>query len=198
MPEQVSILVDQIAADVREGCRLSPTGRARWRYRRTRAPAPGLGRMVLERMLAGVSTRRYPVALEPVGRGVDAQSRSTSTSAVSRKLVQPTHPGAFAAGRAAGAEPRSTGMSPSELSEPTATPTLSAQPGAHRAATEAPRHSGHPPWRRPSDGGHLRRCRDAQGRQPRSDSGGAGRDHASSTAALVRARRSRVETGPTT
>jgi hypothetical protein len=26
-----------------------------------------LGRMALERMLAGLSTRRYPVALEPVG-----------------------------------------------------------------------------------------------------------------------------------
>lgn len=49
-----------------------------------------LGRMALERMLAGVSARRYPVALEPVGRGVDAQARSTSKSAVSRKFVQLT------------------------------------------------------------------------------------------------------------
>jgi putative transposase len=49
-----------------------------------------LGRMALERMLAGVSARRYPVALEPVGRGVDDQARSTSKSAVSRKFVQLT------------------------------------------------------------------------------------------------------------
>ncbi len=49
-----------------------------------------LGRMALERMLAGVSTRRYPVALEPVGRGVADQARSTSKSAVSRKFVQLT------------------------------------------------------------------------------------------------------------
>ena len=31
-----------------------------------------LGRMAMERMLAGVSTRRYPVALEPVGEQVEA------------------------------------------------------------------------------------------------------------------------------
>ncbi len=41
----------------------------------------------MERMLAGVSTRRYPVALEPVGNEVTARSTSTSKSAVSRKFV---------------------------------------------------------------------------------------------------------------
>jgi len=49
-----------------------------------------LGRMVMERMLAGVSTRRYPAALEPVGQQVTGQSRSTSRSAVSRKFVAMT------------------------------------------------------------------------------------------------------------
>ena len=49
-----------------------------------------LGRMAMERMLAGVSTRRYPVALEPVGAEVTEQSRSTSKSAVSRRFVQLT------------------------------------------------------------------------------------------------------------
>ncbi len=49
-----------------------------------------LGRMAMERMLAGVSTRRYPIALEPVGEEVVAESRSTSKSAVSRKLVAMT------------------------------------------------------------------------------------------------------------
>jgi putative transposase len=46
-----------------------------------------LGRMAMERMLAGVSTRRYPVALEPVGQAVQEEARSTSKSAVSRKFV---------------------------------------------------------------------------------------------------------------
>ena len=49
-----------------------------------------LGKMAMERMLAGVSTRRYPVALEPVGQGVEEASKSTSKSAVSRKFVAMT------------------------------------------------------------------------------------------------------------
>lgn len=49
-----------------------------------------LGKMAMERMLAGVSTRRYPVALEPVGAEVTGRSKSTSKSAVSRKFVAMT------------------------------------------------------------------------------------------------------------
>ena len=49
-----------------------------------------LGKMAMERMLAGVSTRRYPVALEPVGTEVTKGSKSTSKSAVSRKFVAMT------------------------------------------------------------------------------------------------------------
>jgi putative transposase len=49
-----------------------------------------LGRMAMERMLAGVSTRRYPVALEPVGQGIEDEAKSTSKSAVSRKFVAMT------------------------------------------------------------------------------------------------------------
>ncbi|MGV1028547.1 MAG: IS256 family transposase [Dermatophilaceae bacterium] len=49
-----------------------------------------LGRMALERMLAGVSTRRYPAALEPVGEGIEATSASTSKSAVSRRFIAMT------------------------------------------------------------------------------------------------------------
>jgi transposase-like protein len=49
-----------------------------------------LGRMAMERMLAGVSTRRYPVALEPVGHEVTSASQSTSKSAVSRRFVAMT------------------------------------------------------------------------------------------------------------
>jgi putative transposase len=49
-----------------------------------------LGRMAMERMLAGVSTRRYPVTLEPVGEAVEDEAKSTSRSAVSRKFVAMT------------------------------------------------------------------------------------------------------------
>jgi len=46
--------------------------------------------MAMERMLGGLSTRRYPVGLEPVGQAVEEVSRSTSKSAVSRKFVAMT------------------------------------------------------------------------------------------------------------
>jgi transposase-like protein len=49
-----------------------------------------LGGVVLERMLAGVSTRQYRRAQEPVGEQIEGQARSTSTSAVSRTFVQRT------------------------------------------------------------------------------------------------------------
>lgn len=49
-----------------------------------------LGKMAMEKMLAGLSTRRYPVGLEPVGEQVTTASRSTSKSAVSRKFVAMT------------------------------------------------------------------------------------------------------------
>jgi transposase-like protein len=49
-----------------------------------------LGKMALERMLAGLSTRRCPVGLEPVGGQVDEKSSATSKSAVSRKFVAMT------------------------------------------------------------------------------------------------------------
>jgi transposase-like protein len=49
-----------------------------------------LGRMALERMLAGLSTRRYGHGLEPVGEQVVATAASTSRSAVSRRFVAAT------------------------------------------------------------------------------------------------------------
>jgi putative transposase len=49
-----------------------------------------LARVVLERMLAGVSTRRYPRTQEPVGEQVEANARSTSKSSVSRTFVERT------------------------------------------------------------------------------------------------------------
>jgi putative transposase len=49
-----------------------------------------LGRLALERMLAGLSTRRYPVGLEPVGSRAEQTATSTSKSAVSRRFVAAT------------------------------------------------------------------------------------------------------------
>ena len=49
-----------------------------------------LTRVVLERMLAGVSTRRYQRTAEPVGSEVERAARSTSRSAVSRTFVERT------------------------------------------------------------------------------------------------------------
>jgi hypothetical protein len=49
-----------------------------------------LGRMALDRMLAGLSTRRYPVGLEPVGERTEAVASATSKSAVSRRFVAAT------------------------------------------------------------------------------------------------------------
>jgi hypothetical protein len=49
-----------------------------------------LGRETLVRMMAKLSTRRYGAGLEPVGSAVEAASRSTSKSAVSRRFVVAT------------------------------------------------------------------------------------------------------------
>jgi putative transposase len=50
-----------------------------------------LGRLALERMLGGLSTRRYPLGLEPVGTAVAQTATGTSKSAVSRRFVAMTH-----------------------------------------------------------------------------------------------------------
>lgn len=49
-----------------------------------------LGKMAMEKMLAGLSTRRYLVGLEPVGQKVAETSSATSKSAVSRRFVAMT------------------------------------------------------------------------------------------------------------
>jgi transposase-like protein len=49
-----------------------------------------LSRVVLERMLAGVSTRGYRRTAEPVGSEVEQEARSTSKSSVSRSFVERT------------------------------------------------------------------------------------------------------------
>ena len=49
-----------------------------------------LDRVVLERMLAGVSCRRYPRTQEPVGEAVELEARSVSRSALSRRFSECT------------------------------------------------------------------------------------------------------------
>jgi transposase-like protein len=49
-----------------------------------------LGRMAMDRMLAGLSTRRYRVGLEPVGQRTEQAATATSRSAVSRRFVAAT------------------------------------------------------------------------------------------------------------
>jgi putative transposase len=49
-----------------------------------------LSALVLERMLAGVATRRHARVGEPVGAGVEEAATSTSRSAVSRRFVKQT------------------------------------------------------------------------------------------------------------
>ena len=45
---------------------------------------------IVARMLAGLSTRRYPAGLEPVGEGVEQAATGTSKSSVSRRFVAAT------------------------------------------------------------------------------------------------------------
>ena len=80
------------------GCRSAgpgsapPTAPPRWRCRPmscSRRPRCSTT-MALERMMAKLSTRRYPAGLEPVGAAVEATGRSTSKSAISRRFVAAT------------------------------------------------------------------------------------------------------------
>lgn len=52
-----------------------------------------LGEMAMERMLAGLSTRRYGLGPAPVGQAVSESATSTSKSAVSRRSVAMTETG---------------------------------------------------------------------------------------------------------
>jgi hypothetical protein len=49
-----------------------------------------LTQVVMERMLAGVATRRHARTVEPVGTQVDKEAKSTSRSAISRRFVKQT------------------------------------------------------------------------------------------------------------
>jgi hypothetical protein len=49
-----------------------------------------LGRLAMERMLAGLSSRRYTAGLVPAGQAVESPAAATSKSAVSRRFVSAT------------------------------------------------------------------------------------------------------------
>jgi putative transposase len=49
-----------------------------------------LGRMAMDKMIGGLSSRRYRVGLEPVGEKVERTASATSKSAVSRRFVAMT------------------------------------------------------------------------------------------------------------
>jgi len=55
------------------------------------ADADLLGQVVMERMLAGLATRRHQAAAEPVGTKVNQTALATSKSAISRRFVAATH-----------------------------------------------------------------------------------------------------------
>jgi putative transposase len=72
---------------VRTADRESEVALSTYEHFADRDPLEGV---VLERMLAGVSTRQHQRAQEPVGEQVEAEARSTSKSAASRMFVQRT------------------------------------------------------------------------------------------------------------
>jgi transposase-like protein len=100
-PDRVAVRHGHEAGEVTLGARRVPVSRPRVRtadgasevelstYRHF-AARDRLTAVVLERMLAGVSTRRYARTGEPVGTEVDESARSTSKSAVSREFVSRT------------------------------------------------------------------------------------------------------------
>ena len=49
-----------------------------------------LGRLAMQKMLAGISTRGWPAGLEPVGQRAERAATSTSKSAISRRFVAAT------------------------------------------------------------------------------------------------------------
>jgi putative transposase len=99
--ERVAVRHGHEAGEVTLGGRRVPVERPRVRSADGQAELPlatyahfadrdPLTQVVLERMLAGVSTRRYRRTQEPVGSEVEQAARSTSRSAVSRTFVERT------------------------------------------------------------------------------------------------------------
>ena len=100
-PERAAVRHGHEAGEVTLGGRRLPIERPRVRaadgsgelglsvYRHFADRDP-LSRIVLERMLAGVSCRRYRRTGEPVGEQVEAEARGVSRSAISRTFIERT------------------------------------------------------------------------------------------------------------
>jgi putative transposase len=100
-PDRVAVRHGHESGEVTLGGRRVPVERPRVRSADGRSELPlktyahfadrdPLSKVVLERMLAGVSTRRYHRTAEPVGSEIEQRARSTSKSSVSRLLVERT------------------------------------------------------------------------------------------------------------
>lgn len=100
-PGRVAVRHGHEAGEVTLGGRRLPVARPRVRTADGKAEVPlatyahfadrdPLTQLVLEQMLAGVSTRRYRRTQEPVGSEVAQRARSTSKSSVSRAFVERT------------------------------------------------------------------------------------------------------------
>src|SRR6187200_1197953 len=101
LPDRVAVRHGHEAGEVTLGGRRVPVSRPRARsvdgerevelgtYAHF-AARDGLSAVMLERMLAGVSTRGYARTGEPVGEEIDQVARSTSKSTVSREFVSRT------------------------------------------------------------------------------------------------------------
>src|SRR3954454_24459145 len=101
LPDRTAVRHGREGGEVTLGGRRVPVGRPRARTADGEhevalgtyahfAARDRLSAVVLERMLAGVSTRRYARTGEPVGKGIVELARSTSKSAVSRAFVSRT------------------------------------------------------------------------------------------------------------
>lgn len=100
-PQRTAVRHGSEAGSVTLGGRRVPVRRPRVRTSDNTAEVPVasydvfasselLDGLALEKMMAKLSTRRYPAGLEPVGTTVTTTARSTSRSAVSRRFVAAT------------------------------------------------------------------------------------------------------------
>ena len=98
-PERAAVRHGTERGSVTLGGRRTSVARPRMRGAGGEVPVPSyelfsssemLGRMAMDKMIGGLSSRRYRVGLEPVGQKVERAASATSKSAVSRRFVAMT------------------------------------------------------------------------------------------------------------
>ena len=98
-PERTAVRHGTERGSVTLGGRRTSVQRPRMRGNGGEVPVPSyelfsssevLGRMAMDKMIGGLSSRRYRVGLEPVGQNVERAASATSKSAVSRRFVAMT------------------------------------------------------------------------------------------------------------